>query len=121
MGEVFAAHDEELDRLVALKRLSPASGFGADRRQRFEREARITRQLDHPGIVPIHGLGHDPNGNPVYAMRFVEGETLADAIASFHRATIGHGNSVRHRFQSINFCGGFSRCARQWLMPLIDP
>ena len=58
-GEVLAAHQEELDRTVALKRIRPEMLHVATRRHRFLREAAITAQLQHPGIVPIYGLGED--------------------------------------------------------------
>ncbi|HEY6563300.1 MAG TPA: serine/threonine-protein kinase, partial [Pirellulaceae bacterium] len=51
----------------------------------FEREARITGRLEHPGIVPIYGLGRDQHGAPVYAMRMIRGGTLGDAIEAYHR------------------------------------
>jgi tetratricopeptide (TPR) repeat protein/tRNA A-37 threonylcarbamoyl transferase component Bud32 len=82
LGEVLAAHQEELDRTVALKRIRPDRLHDAARR-RFLREAAITARLQHPGIVPIYGLGHDPDG-PFYTMPFIEGQTLQEAINAFH-------------------------------------
>ena len=55
-------------------------------RSRFEREAEITGGLEHPGIVPVYGLGHYDDGRPFYAMRFVKGDSLKEAIAKFHAA-----------------------------------
>ncbi len=52
--------------------------------KRFVAEALITGKLEHPGIVPVYGLGNDPEGRPYYAMRFVQGETLSRAIHRFH-------------------------------------
>ena len=51
---------------------------------RFLREARVTGRLEHPGIVPVYGLGRHADGRPYYAMRFIEGETLKQAIERFH-------------------------------------
>src|SRR5262249_6269366 len=51
---------------------------------RFVREAAITARLEHPGVVPVYGLVRDGRGNPCYAMRFVEGETLQEAVARLH-------------------------------------
>ena len=82
LGEVFAAHQEELDRTVALKRIRPDKLHDAARR-RFLREAAITARLQHPGIVPIYGLGQDDDG-PFYTMPFIEGQTLQEAIDAFH-------------------------------------
>jgi hypothetical protein len=54
-------------------------------RARFVLEAEITGNLEHPGIVPVYGLGSDGDGRPFYAMRFVRGDNLKDAIERFHR------------------------------------
>jgi serine/threonine protein kinase/tetratricopeptide (TPR) repeat protein len=82
LGQVLAAHQEELDRTVALKRIRPDKLHDAARR-RFLCEAAITARLQHPGIVPIYGLGQDDDG-PFYTMPFIEGRTLQDAIEAFH-------------------------------------
>ena len=47
-------------------------------------EAEITGRLEHPGVVPVYGLGCDPGGRPFYAMRLVKGDTLKEAIDRFH-------------------------------------
>ena len=82
LGEVLAAHQEELDRTVALKRIRP-DRLHETARRRFLREAAITARLQHPGIVPIYGLGQDKDG-PFYTMPFIEGRTLQEAIDAFH-------------------------------------
>jgi serine/threonine-protein kinase len=84
LGEVYLAHDEQLQRPVAVKRLKPAQATNAASRGRFLREAALTGRLEHPSIVPIHALGQDESGQAFYAMRFVEGETLQDALQRFH-------------------------------------
>lgn len=86
LGEVFVAQDSELHREVALKRIRPGRANDPDSRRRFLLEAEITGQLEHPGVVPVHGLLHDHDGQPVYAMRFVQGETLQQAVERFHGA-----------------------------------
>ena len=79
MGRVLEVRDVALDRAVAIKELLPeASGAPA----RFLREARLTAQLEHPGVVPVYELGQRPDGAPYYAMRKVQGRTLADALAA---------------------------------------
>jgi eukaryotic-like serine/threonine-protein kinase len=83
LGEVLAAQQEELGRLVALKRIQPER-LHEGARKRFLREAAITAGLQHPGIVPIYGLGHDDQG-PFYTMPLVDGQTLQEAIHDFHR------------------------------------
>jgi serine/threonine protein kinase len=84
LGEVFLAHDDELGRTVALKRIKGRYAGRADVRARFEREAEITSRLEHPGVVPVYGMGHDASGQPFYAMRFIQGQTLQDALNDFH-------------------------------------
>jgi tRNA A-37 threonylcarbamoyl transferase component Bud32 len=68
---------------VALKRIRPDKLHPAARR-RFLREAALTARLEHPGIVPIYGLGEDDAG-PFYTMPFIRGRTLQEAIEEFHR------------------------------------
>jgi tetratricopeptide (TPR) repeat protein/tRNA A-37 threonylcarbamoyl transferase component Bud32 len=87
LGEVFVALDCELSREVALKQILNRHADDAISRQRFLLEAKITGGLEHPGIVPVYGLGHDGHGRPYYAMRFVHGDTLKEAIEHFHADT----------------------------------
>jgi serine/threonine protein kinase len=82
LGEVLAAHQDELDRLVALKRIRPVR-LDATARRRFLREAAITAKLQHPGIVPIYDLGQDEHG-PFYTMPLIAGQTLQEAIDALH-------------------------------------
>jgi eukaryotic-like serine/threonine-protein kinase len=86
LGEVFVARDRELNREVALKVIQGKLVNDQSCRDRFLREAEITGRLEHPGIVPVYGLGADSGGRPYYAMRFIRGESLKSAIASFHKA-----------------------------------
>jgi serine/threonine protein kinase len=78
MGRILAAEDLRIGRPVALKELLGKSSVSLA--ARFEREARVTARLQHPGIVPIYEIGKWPDGTPFYTMRFVEGRTLRDAI-----------------------------------------
>ncbi|MCI0462514.1 MAG: protein kinase [Gemmataceae bacterium] len=84
LGEVFLAEDRELGREVALKEIQAAFAHDETARRRFLLEAEVTGRLEHPGIVPVYGMGRHPDGRPYYAMRFVKGETLKDAIDRFH-------------------------------------
>jgi serine/threonine-protein kinase len=84
LGEVFVALDRELNREVALKEIQDRYADHPDRRARFLREARITGNLEHPGVVPVYGLGSYPDGRPYYAMRFIRGESMQEAIGRFH-------------------------------------
>ncbi len=85
LGRVYVARDEELSREVALKEIRPDKAAEADVRDRFVLEAEINGGLEHPGIVPVYSLGTYDDGRPFYAMRFVEGDSLKDAIAAYHR------------------------------------
>jgi serine/threonine protein kinase len=86
LGEVLVAEDAELRRRVALKRILPEAADAAGARARFLREAEVTGSLEHPGVVPVYGLGRDPSGRPYYAMRFITGRSLKDAVREFHSA-----------------------------------
>src|SRR5262249_47302710 len=55
---------------------------------RFLVEGEITGGLEHPGIVPVYGLGRYADGRPYYAMRLIKGETLKDAARRFHEADV---------------------------------
>ncbi len=84
LGEVLVAHDANIGRKVAIKIIQTPYADNPTRQKRFLREAEITGRLEHPGIVPVHGIGKDDLGRPCYAMRFVEGQTLREAIALHH-------------------------------------
>lgn len=84
LGQVSVALDQELDRHVALKEIQDRHADEPKSRARFVREAEVTGKLEHPGIVPVYGLGHDATGRPFYAMRFIRGDSLKEAIAAFH-------------------------------------
>jgi serine/threonine protein kinase len=91
LGEVFVAHDEELHREVALKEIQERHADDPDSRSRFLLEAEITGGLEHPGIVPVYGLGSYADGRPFYAMRFIKGDSLKEAIARFHASDLSGG------------------------------
>jgi eukaryotic-like serine/threonine-protein kinase len=84
LGEVFVALDAELNREVALKQILEHHADDPTSRTRFVLEAEITGGLEHPGIVPVYGLGAYGDGRPYYAMRFVRGDSLKHAVAAFH-------------------------------------
>jgi formylglycine-generating enzyme required for sulfatase activity/serine/threonine protein kinase/tetratricopeptide (TPR) repeat protein len=83
---VFVAEDEELHREVALKEIQDRHAHNRDSRARFLLEAEVTGRLEHPGIIPVYGLGTYADGRPYYAMRFIKGDSLQEAIERFHRA-----------------------------------
>ena len=74
------ALDAELHREVALKQILDHHADDPVSRQRFLLEAEITGGLEHPGIVPVYGLGTYGDGRPYYAMRFIRGDSLKEAI-----------------------------------------
>src|SRR5262245_37049279 len=80
MGSVFKAHDPILDRLVALKVISPEVEVSEELRARFFREAQACAKLSHPNIVTIHDLG-EADGNLFIVMELLEGQELRKLIA----------------------------------------
>ena len=81
MGEVYLAVDRTLGRPVAIKILQARYRSGSTTARRFVDEARISGQLQHPGIPPIHDLGTLPDGRPFLAMKLIKGRTLDDLLA----------------------------------------
>lgn len=106
LGEVFVAEDMELRREVALKEIQSDFADDPNSRSRFVLEAEVTGGLEHPGIVPVYGLGQYENGRPFYAMRFIKGDSLKEAADRFHQL------DPKPSFDSVEF--------RQLLGRLID-
>ena len=100
MGIVYEVEDKDFGRQLAMKMLRPSSAGatggprsrGADQ-DRFLEEARITAQLGHPGIVPVHDLGFDAEGRPYFTMDRVHGRTLADVLEGRSWSEAGAGLS----------------------------
>jgi Tol biopolymer transport system component len=90
MGEVFRARDSRLGREVALKILSGSFAFEAERRARFEREARVLASLNHPNIATLYGI-EESDGIQALVLELVEGTTLADRLAAQRRLGGGLG------------------------------
>jgi Flp pilus assembly protein TadD len=82
MGEVWLAEDSDIGRPVALKRIRKGR---QNQSLQFVTEARVTGQLEHPGVIPVHELSLDDNGQPYYVMKFVHGQTLSAVIADYHK------------------------------------
>jgi serine/threonine protein kinase len=80
MGVVYEAHQESLNRRVALKILPFAAVLDPRQIARFRNEAQAAAQLHHPHIVPVFAVGQE-NGVYYYAMQFVDGKSLEEAIA----------------------------------------
>jgi serine/threonine-protein kinase len=85
IGRVWLARDASLGRDVALKELRPERAGHPAQWGRFLREAQVTGQLEHPGIVPVYEVGRRPDDQaPFYTMRFVRGRRLAEAARAYH-------------------------------------
>jgi serine/threonine protein kinase/Tfp pilus assembly protein PilF len=103
MGVVYRAHDERLDRDVAIKVLPEAVAGDPDRLARFEREAKALAALSHPNIAVVYGLESAPagtdtetdtgTGRSCLVMELLEGESLREVISS-GRLTVG--KAVEH-------------------------
>jgi serine/threonine-protein kinase len=86
LGQVWVAEDSDLGRPVALKEVRPDRAANPAVLARFLEEARITGQLEHPGIVPVYELVKGGLENPpFYTMRFIRGRTLTQSAKDFHR------------------------------------
>jgi serine/threonine protein kinase/WD40 repeat protein len=79
MGEVYLAHDKQLDRIIALKILPAAVAANEERMHRFIREAKVAAALNHPNIAHIYEIG-ESGGTNFIAMEFVDGVTLRELI-----------------------------------------
>jgi WD40 repeat protein/tetratricopeptide (TPR) repeat protein/tRNA A-37 threonylcarbamoyl transferase component Bud32 len=107
LGRVMVAHDEELNREVALKEIKDWHADNPESRSRFLLEAEITGGLEHPSIVPVYGLGTYADGRPFYAMRFIKGDSLKDAIAAFHQAESSDRDSGERTLELRKLLGRF--------------
>ncbi len=104
LGEISVAEDVELHREIALKEIQARYADDPMSRLRFVLEAEVTGGLEHPGIVPVYGLGQHEDGRPFYAMRFIHGDSLQDAIAAFHspRLAVSAENVVVNKSEKAN-------------------
>lgn len=81
MGEVYRARDTRLDRPVAIKVLPPQLSQDPRFKRRFEREAKTISRLQHPHVCTLHDVGSH-GGVDYLVLEYLEGETLADRLAS---------------------------------------
>lgn len=88
MGNVYRARDLELDRDVAVKILQDRFAAGSQAANRFLEEARISGQLQHPGIPAVYRAARLADGRPFLAMKLIKGQTLDDLLKA--------GESVNH-------------------------
>ena len=112
MGEVFKAKHQKMDRIVALKILSPAAMKSPGAVKRFQREAKAAAKLTHPNIVTAHDAGED-HGMHFLVTEYVDGENLAAIVRQYGAVSLGkavdytlqaargleyaHSNGVIHR------------------------
>jgi hypothetical protein len=82
MGRIDSVEDLRLGRVVARKRSLRSCGDSVRAERRMSREAWITAQLEHPGIVAVHNVGRDDGGGLFFTMRLVRGTTLTSALKS---------------------------------------
>ncbi len=79
MGEVYRAHDPQLEREIAIKILPSFLSRDPDRLRRFEQEARAAAALNHPNILAVYQMGlHD--GTPYLVSELLDGSTLRDQL-----------------------------------------
>jgi PAS domain S-box-containing protein len=101
IGRVWRAQDRQLGREVAVKELLPDKAASSKTAARFLREARLTGQLEHPGVVPVYELAYRPDTKqPFYTMRFVRGRTFSSAIEAYHEKRLA-GESEPPEFLSL--------------------
>ncbi len=86
MGAVYRAHDETLNRTVALKMILNGRFASNDEVRRFYQEAEAAANLDHAGIIPIYDIG-EHEGHHYFAMKLVEGGSLASAMPELLKDT----------------------------------
>ena len=94
MGEVYRANDTRLDRVVALKVLSPSLAGDPQFRERFDREARTISRITHPHICTLYDVG-EHEGTAYLVMELLEGETLADRLARSGSRALGLEETLR--------------------------
>ncbi|HEY3395370.1 MAG TPA: serine/threonine-protein kinase [Lacipirellulaceae bacterium] len=92
MGIVYEAHQKSLNRRVALKMLPFAAVLDQRQIARFRNEAQAAAQLHHPNIVPVFAVGQE-QGVYYYAMQYIDGQSLEQAIAELRDAP--HGGALR--------------------------
>jgi serine/threonine-protein kinase len=107
MGAVLRVHDPDLGRDLAIKMLRAEYRGWADLERRFLEEAQVAAQLQHPGVAPVHEVGRLPDGRPYFAMKLVQGRTLAELP--------GCGPTRRTTCRAS--CRSSSRSARRWPSP----
>ena len=108
VGRVWRAHDNRLNRQVALKEIRPERKVSKSCWRRFIKEAQVTGQLEHPNIVPVYEMtsGEKETDETFYTMRFVDGRTLGAEISEYQRQRRdGKANRLHLHRLLLAFCG----------------
>jgi serine/threonine protein kinase len=84
LGALYRAVDESLHREIVVKFMNEQCEKDPALIAQFKVEAEVTGRLDHPGIVPVYGIGQDWQGRPFYVMRLINGRELKQAIQEYH-------------------------------------
>ena len=100
MGVVFKARQVSLDRIVALKVLSPRLASDERLIDRFFREAKVIARMSHPHIVRIYEVDRSKGGIYYYAMEYVEGDSAGKLLKSRGKLAVG---------EAVRICAQISR------------
>ena len=117
MGVVYRARQRSLDRVVALKVLTPALAEDELYRARFLREARLAASIEHPNVLPVHEAG-EAGGHLFLAVRFVEGEDLGFAARARGEA---RADPSRRRWSARSPRRSTPRMRRAWCTGTSSP
>jgi tetratricopeptide (TPR) repeat protein/tRNA A-37 threonylcarbamoyl transferase component Bud32 len=111
MGVVYRAHDAGLDRDVAVKLLSERFLADSPAAERFLNEARITGQLQHPGIPAVHQVGSLADGRPFLAMKLIKGSTLEAILKQRPDPSVDRGQTLAI-FEAVCQAVGYAHAHR---------
>lgn len=111
MGVVYRAFDRRLQREVAIKVLREGVQANSVLATRFRREARLTGQLEHPGIPAVHEMGTLADGRPFLAMKLVRGQTLHDLLEKSAELGLDRGRFIAI-FEQICHAVGYAHSHR---------
>ncbi len=103
IGDVWRVHDKQMDRTMAIKSLHKRHRTNWIANQRLQREAILTGKIQHPGVPPVYEQGQLQTGANFFAMKLVEGKTLAEILESTDYETSSLINVFEQVAQTIAF------------------